>query len=789
MSVLSNLGAVLLKPVIREMSRARLPKIEGNLLVKGITGDVEIIRDEWGIPHIYAQNRADAIFAQGYVHAQDRLWQMELNRRAARGKLSEFLGKDALDADRTARTLGYERVGKKDWELLTPNEQDLMKDYCRGINAFLEHSGSRLPVEFELLKLEAEPWTPLDVCAFGRMMMSLLTWGWYDEIMRAKLIEAVGPEAAAEVDNEYPKENPCTLPKGIEFNMIHVDEKFRALSGPYMPQITGSNAWAIHGSKTKTGKPYLCNDPHLILKNPNIWYQVHIHCPELHASGVSAPGLPAILIGHNERISWGITLSYTDMEDVFIEKFTDDTCVSYMHEGRIMETEIIDEKIFVKGEKMPHVERVYNTIHGTVVSEISGNKHVKMTLCSMAYKPSRAFGGWFVLNTAKNWNDFVDGVKLIHAPGLNIVYADADGNIGYYNSGRIPVRSREEASVPMPGWTGENDWRHFVPFEEMPHALNPEQGFIVTANNKIEPEDYPHFLGSIYMNGYRANRLTRMIRAKEKLEPKDFVAMQMDYTCIPGKQFAQYFKGLEFETAELQRYADMLLAWDGVLRPDQVEGSLYQVGKYMAVRKMYEAALPDKQLVQELMGTGFHAIYAPVNSFLGHNTVALFRVLDNPDSFWLKKVGGREKVLKDGFKAGIDWLKLNYGLKPKNWQWGKVHAITFPHAMSAKEPLDKVFNVGPYPIGGDTDTPLQTFILSENSFDGELASASYRQIIDMSDLDRSQIIMPLGNSGNMASPYYKNQLKMWFDGELIPMAFSRKKVEEHARHTLWLKRT
>jgi penicillin amidase len=405
----------------------------------------------------------------------------------------------------------------------------------------------------------------------------------------------------------------------------------------------------------------------------------------------------------------------------------------------------------------------------------------------MAYRPGQSLKGWFLLNKAKNWNDFVEGVKHITAPGLNIVYADVNSNIGYYNSGKVPIRNKETASVPQPGWLSENDWKDFVPFEEMPHVLNPEKGYVITANHKIEPDDFPYFLGDIYMNGYRAHRLDEMIRRKEKLEPKDFTDMQMDFYCTPGKLFAAHYKNIKMDTVELQQYLDKLLAWDGVLDAERIEGSLYKVTKLMVVKKLFSSSIKDLKLVDELLGHGFHAVFGPVNAYLGHNTPILLRILDNEASLWLRAAGGKEKLLKDGLKSAIDWLKLNYGTKPSKWKWGTLHAIVFPHALSAQPPLDKVFDIGPYPIGGDTDTPFQTFIMSAEGYGGELSAPSYRQIIDFSDFDKSTVVMPLGNSGNMASPYYKNQLNDWFEGKHFPMCWTREKVEQHKKHRLVLR--
>ncbi|MCB9034138.1 MAG: penicillin acylase family protein [Chitinophagales bacterium] len=791
MSLLDEIAGAVGKPFTKHIaSRARLPKLDGNIYIDNIGENIDIIRDEWGIPHVYANTISDAIFAQGFVHAQDRLWQMELNRKAARGKLSEFLGKDALDSDRVARTLGYERIAKQDWDLLSEEVQNLIKRYCDGINAFIHHKESKLPVEFAILKHQPEDWHPIDVASFGRMLISLMTFGWYDEIMRAKLIAKIGVEAAEEIDNPYPKYNPVTLPNDIEINAFTVDGKFRALDGAFFPRINGSNAWSVHGSLTKTGKPFLCNDPHLTLKNPNIWYQMHIvsESEDFNVTGVSVPALPSILIGHNQHIAWGITLSYTDLEDIYIEKFTDDSLLHYEYDGAIKDTIIYEEKIQIKDQKIPHVEKVYATDRGVIVSDITNHNHQQLSLCSMAFRPGLSFQGWFDLDRAKNWDDFKTAVKCITAPGLNIVYADKEENIGYYNSGKVPIRDKQFAAVPQDGSLKENQWKEFVPFEKMPHALNPSKGYIITANNKIQSNEYEYFLGDIYMNGYRANRLTKMMDSKNKVGIADFTEMQMDWFCTPTVQYKSYFKDIIMPNAELQQLLDKLLAWNGVLDPNEIEGSLYKVSKQMIVKRMYRNMIQDKELIREYLGHGFHAIYAPINAFIGHNTTALFRVLDNPNSVWLAASGGKEKLLIDGFKDAVDWLKINYGTDLKKWNWGRLHAIVFPHAFTVVPALKKIFDVGPYEIGGDTDTPFQTFTINDEGFGGELGSASYRQIIDFSDFDNSKIIMPLGNSGNMASPYYKNQLRKWFKGEFIPMCFTRNKVEQHKQHELILKK-
>lgn len=786
MNAFEKLGAGLMKGGIKAWSAARLPKIEGKIRLSGLGEEVEIIRDRWGIPHIYAKSLHDLLFAQGFVHAQDRLWQMEVNRRAARGKLSEFIGPEALDADRMSRTFGYERVARQDLERLDENQLDIVRAYCAGINAATRHKSFKTPVEFSLVGLKPHTWTEVDVMSLSRLLTAQMSWGWYDEIIRAKLIGLVGPEAAAELDNTYPKGHAITLPKGIEYGKIAEPERLTAMDNPLFPKISGSNAWTVSGRLTDTGKPYLCNDPHLPITNPNIWYEIHLECPELRVSGVSFAGIPLVPIGHNAHISWGITLAFTDIEDLFVEQFTDDSCGTYIFKGKERKAVTVDEIIRVKGRHEPFVEKVILTEHGVVISDIIGHADQKLALNSMALKPGKVLWGWYLLNRAENWDMFTDAVSHLTAPGLNIVYADTAGNIGYYNSGKMPVKTRDEASLPMPGWTGEHDWDNFVPFREMPHALNPEKGYVVTCNHKVEPEDFPHFLGDIYMNGYRAVRLEAMFGQDKLFGPADFAAMQMDLTCLPGTAFAAFFKDLEF-TGKYEEARRQLTAWNGVLHTDSVAGSLYKVAKHHVVKRLYESGITDPKLIDELLGKGFHTSFGPANTFLGHNTSTLLRLLrDGEKSWWINQYGGRDKLLRDGFMEAVDWLSENYGDDMARWNWGRLHRIVLHHALSVKESLGHIFNLGPYSIGGDTDTPLQTCTLEPGKYGGTIAAPSYRQIIDLGDFDRSVSVMPGGQSGNMASPFYDNLVAEWLEGRFHPMCWSRKQVDKFARHRLTL---
>ncbi len=771
--------------VLTRMSRKRLPLIDGKLELAGLSASVEVVRDQWGIPHIYAENIHDLFFAQGFVHAQDRFWQMEVNRRTANGALSEIFGEIALETDRASRTFGFARLGQTDWENSDDNLRTAMQAYAEGVNAFLQHPDCYLPVEFSLLRYQPEPWRPEDSLAFSRVMIWQLSHAWHGEIIRAQLINAVGKERAAELEIEYPKDNPVTLPAGIEFNVLNKEGTLKGARGPFLNRGRGSNAWAVAGKKTTTGTPFLCNDMHLELRLPSLWYENHLVAENFNVSGVSLPGVPLVMVGHNANIAWGMTLAFTDAEDLFVEKINPNNPYQYEYNGKWLDAEVISESIKIKDRSEPHIEKVIITKHGPIISDVVGYSNEHLSVQSMALQPTKAFQGWMLLNQASSWNDFVDAVRCIEAPQLNIPYADIEGNIGYWVSGKVPIRSKGKGMVPAPGWTKEHEWIGEIPFEEMPHAFNPENGYIVTCNHKIISEEYPHFLGSVWMNGYRARRLVEVLESKEKVSPEDFKALHLDFTCIPGLEFISLLEGLETQDSDVQLALDRLRSWDGKLTPSSIGGTIYEVVRYFIVRNLLEPGL-GKELTISFMGKGFHPLLYRAHEFYGHDTVVMFRLLNNPDSWWLKNAGGREDLLNRSLKEAIIWLRKNLGKNPNKWMWGKIHRVTFPHAMVLRQPLDKVFNRGPFPIGGDTDTVCQTAITPEDPFDVKAWAPSHRQIIDMGDLAKSLMIYAPGQSGHLASTHYDDLIELWTKGDYHPMLWKRDQINAKAKGKLML---
>ncbi len=795
MSLLHTLLTPPLKAILTRMSQRRLPPTDGELHLTGLHAPVEVIRDRWGVPHIYAQNEHDLFFAQGYVHAQDRLFQMEISRRLALGRLSEIFGEMALDTDRMARRFGFPRLARQEWENAPDDLRALLTAYAAGVNAFIRTMGGTKEVGFSLLRLTPEDWHPQHTLAIVRVMIWELSHGWQGELVRAELAETVGPEHAADWEIHYPERNPLTLPEGIEFNRLDPDGSLHRARGPFLARGQGSNTWAVAASRSATGGAVLANDMHLKAGVPGVWYENHLVSEALQVSGVSIAGVPLVLVGHNARIGWGMTLAYVDAEDLFVERFDPQDPTRYLFRGEWRTAEVVEEPIVVKGRREPVVEKVVITHHGPVISPVvsygpalraEADFVERLTVASMALQPGEMVRGWWLLNKAANWDDFVEALRWIEAPQLCTSYADVEGNIGCWMTGKLPVRAKGDGRVPVPGWTGEYEWVGEVPFEEMPHTLNPQRGYLVNTNNKVVPDDYPHFLGEIWMNGYRARRLEQMITAKERLTLDDHAAMQTDVTSLPGQEFVAALEGFQPDDPDAALALRLLREWDFQLTPHTIGGTVYEVARYTLVRHLLLAAV-DEALANRIMGEGYHPLTLYASEFYGHDVVALLRFLRLPDNWWVQQAGGWEKWLTEGLREAVAWLRTHMGVEVAWWQWGALHRLHLEHLLGTQPPLGKIFNLPPLEIGGDTDTPFQTAILPQEPYEVRNFVPSHRQIFDLTDWDNARLVILPGQSGRLASPHYADQVALWHRGEYHPMLWSRAAVEAQAETQLTLR--
>lgn len=838
-----------------------LPIIRGRLKLKGLHARVEVVRDKWGVPHIYAQNDEDVFFAQGFVHAQDRLWHMELNRRLAGGRLSEMVGEAAFGTDRLMRIVGLHRAAKNDWMHASEETVLALNAYARGVNAFLETNRNKLPLEFTLLRFSPEPWRPLDTLVWIKIM----AWGqglnWDAELLRAAVLDKLGPERTAKLlGDDISLTNPIVLNHtpipGFDRLVTELREakKFLGVTTP----LGMSNNWVADGSKTVTGKPLLANDPHLPLQMPSLWYEAHLNTPEWQAAGVSLPGVPLIVLGHNAEIAWGVTNAFVDTQDLYIEQFDPQDPTRYRVGDSWQKAEVIREEIQVKGEKAPRMVDVTVTRHGPIMNEwweplrpkapvspgapltplmprddalLDGTRvsahppapvgrggteaavhmgrgevqGLKLALRWVGYDASRAVGAGIKLMCARNWAEFRDALRDWTEPALSFVYADRAGNIGYQLAGNTPVRKNGKGATPVPGWNDEYAWTGLVPFDELPHVFNPPEHLVVTANNRVVGKEYKHHLSLDTMNGFRAKRILDLIKAQEKLSADDYARIQKDVYCIPAETFQRltraFFEpivthpslhGRGMSAREALKAID---GWDCQLTADSVAGAIYETTLYFAMERLYRPWLGD--LTTEFIGVGFHPLLHPVGGgTIDRAYLIALRILENEETEWMVEKDAQSELVKrltsvdilaQALNEALQFLEMNVAFDMRKWQWGKLHRATFQHALGAVKPLDKLFNRGPFPFGGDTSTVWQAGFVPQMPIpdDGSF-SASWRQIMDVSDWDASRGVHPTGQSGHPASRHYADQMALWFQGEHHPLLWSRGKILEHQEGVLYL---
>lgn len=759
--ILQSMLASTLGPWIRYQSRKSFPQIGGNIYLKGLENPVQLNRDQHGITRIRAKGRNDLFFGQGFAHAQDRLFQMEMHRRISLGRLAEMFGPAALDTDRLVRTLGFQYIAEKTWERTSPKVREYYEAYSEGVNALLQ-SGQKLPVEFSLLKHTPEPWTPIDTVAFICFQGWSLSHGWSAALTRSRLMEKLSRKEMEELDFHYSEEHPSTLP--------HWNGPIRDVDKLLYPHQRegsgrGSNAWVISAKRSSTGHAILANDMHLPLKTPSIWYGMELQSDDgFHISGSTIAGTPCVWVGQNSHIGWGATLAFIDSEDLFLEQLDpkDETRYRFKEEWR--QAEVRTEKIQVKGGP-DHEEKVVVTHHGPLLHKFLPTTGSAISLCSITLRPYDTLDSLVALNEAKDWNEFRSAVSRLGATQLNLAYADKDDNIGYWMTGRIPIRAKGDGTVPIPGWTGEYDWTGEVPKEENPHTLNPPEGYIITCNNRVVDDSYPHFLGDVYMNGYRAKRLEELITSKEKVSPEDCRRFQFDVFSLPGTKMVSLLEKIHPKDPDAKKAIDLLRKWDGQLDIESIGGAVYQFFFASLSRAILIPKLGE-ELFYELMGRGPHPVVYSTTEFFGQWVGSLLRMLENPKTVW---ISDRDKLIVEALGEAVAGLRNTFGPQEKNWKWGQLHRASFPHTLSKKTVLDQIFSPKPVPVGGDTDTVYQTASLPDDSHENNNYSPSWRQVLDLQNPKNSGAMVAPGQSGQIGNAYYDDLILRWHVGEYFPL--------------------
>ena len=734
------------------------PKYKGKASVQGLDRDVKIITDTWGVPHIYADIESDLFFACGYIHANERMWQMDLTRRTGYGRLSELFGEALLERDKYVRVLGLKQAALKDYEQLPPEIKDILISYSRGINAWINSRKWKWPPEFSLLRYRPEPWSPLDSLIIKQVMAMLLSTDYPSEVVRSNLIYRVGQDKALQI-----------LEEGVEGPSFEaVKASLSSLMDQVYPQQT--NNWILSGDRTVSGKPLLANDPHLEISLPPVWYEMHLFCPTLNVTGVTIPGLPWVIIGHNETIAWGLSNSAVDSQDLFIEKFNKSQDMYWEKDGWIplMRRE---EVIRIKGRKEPERVEVLWTSRGPVISPHIVKSQNPISLKWTIHGGDRVLKAGYLLNKAKNWDDFSAALSLFDSPSQNFGYADKNDNIGYYLGGKIPLRTKESALFPFPSWREGGEWQGFLEADQKPTCYNPEEGLIVMANQNMLPEDFPFYVSADWDAPFRANRIKELLLRTEKHSVSSLQSLQQDIHSKKGELFLPLIKQIVGTEGKLKQALDILQNWD--LQMD--------TGSAPALYATFMNFLPE-EIFQDELGEDFRSF----DFFFRRKLAGTLRILSDPDSVWFDNtktsdIEKREDVIKSALLKAynrLDWLHGSH----ESWDWSRMNAIRYQHPLG-RFFLFRFFNLGTRPSNGNAFTVKVNYVTPHKTS----WSASYRQIIDLADWDNSKCVITSGQSGHFMSRFYDNQVSLWLEGEYHPMIFSQDEVEKNASSILFLR--
>jgi len=747
--------------------RLSLPKEKGEIAVPGLTSTVKVVRDRFGVPHVFAPADLDLFFAIGYIQAQDRMWQMELFRRAGFGRLSEIFGAQTLENDRFLRNLGFREAALKDYENLSAEVKEALVAYSQGVNAWMSTRRLDWPPEFLLLRYRPEPWGVLDSLVIKEIQALTLCTDYRSELARAKLAKKVGRERALQILEED-AEGPSGEGITEEFPGLQLARLF------FSSASRGSNNWAVAGNRTESGRPLLANDPHLDITLPPVWYEIHLSSPGFNVVGASFPGAPLVIIGHNAAIAWGVTNSGADVQDIYIEKLND-ARDSYFDGNGWKPLLKKEENIRVRGRKEPDKMDVLWTACGPLLSLAGTEDGTSYSLRWTIQEGGRIFESLYLLNRAQNWEEFCRALELWDVPSQNFVYADVAGNIGYYLSGRMPRRAKAAALFPVPGWEEKNQWTGYLDEEQKPHIFNPESGYIVTANNKIVPADYSFYISCDFDVPFRARRIEELILGRAKHSVDSFRIIQNDVFSKRAELFLSYIRRLEPAEEKARQARDLLNRWNGEMDAGP-EAALFSVFMNVLQEQTFEDELGEE--------------FQDFRRFFNSKQAGLLRLLDDPVSSWFDRQEtseheNRDDIFTVSLEKAYRWLEKKYGPADK-WDWTKIHALKFPHALG-RVPVFFFFNRGPFPLDGDPFCIKASF---SGDFSGDFAptaGVSFRQIIDLADFGRSVCVLTSGQSGHFLSRHYDDQISLWLKGEYRPMLFSSQDIEANAEAVLVFK--
>jgi penicillin amidase len=763
---------------VRSVARRGLPDYNAAVELSGVTDEVVVYRDAFGVPHIYAQNENDLYRAVGYCMAQDRLWQMDLLRRACTGHLSAIFGEEMVETDILMRSL---RMPEKSRMILEDADDPMARAcwaFADGVNQYITTHIDRLPLEFIILRYKPQEWLPEHSINLVGYMGWDLRLSWDEEVVLDKIRRLFGDAKAKELVPDMALQKTVVYP-GLESTILSASNHLRKLG---LAVFDGSNNWAVSGKKSVNGMPILANDMHLGLNSPGIWYQMHqVVEGTMNVTGVVLPGQPFVVAGHNDRIAWGFTNVMVDNTDFYSEKINPENPHQYELNGEWKEMEVKTEKIKVMGDQTVQEELRF-THRGPIVSRFHDTDDSAISMRWIGNDYSNELRSVYLVNRAANWDEFREAMSTFISVSQNTVYADVDGNIGLYCCAGVPIRKDGDSNTIFPGWTDEYDWQGIVPFDELPHSFNPESGAVSSANNRTAGDDYPHYISHWFYLPTRIDRIREMLEEKELLSVADFKRMHADQKSklvegIKPVIMTELEKSENWSVFEKQ-VLDLFSSWDGILTKSSPEASIFeeflcQFSENLLLDEMYD------ELYADFLDSGLLRDYAI------QNTMAARDSLWSDDKNTPDKAETFTDIVQKSFKDAVASLQENRGRNTGKWKWGEIHQLTLDHPLGSVKILDWLFrlNSGPYEVGGSNHTVCPYSYPLGEPFDVTWG-ASHRHIYPLANWDESLTVIPTGVSGIPASPYYCDQTRLYVENEYHPDYFSRDLVEKNAKYQM-----
>jgi penicillin G amidase len=789
------------------IARAALPQLDGRLAVRGLSAPVTVTRDSHGLPTIDASSLEDLFFAQGYVTAQDRLWQMDVIRRFAAGEMSELLGADLLKHDRKQRILGLRAASKRAEQSLSRRDRNYFEAYTRGVNAFIESHGKALPIEFRILRYTPRPWTVEDCMLMGARMVQDLNHGTFERALeKEKILAKLGPELTADlyINSSWRDRPPSAKAARIDQQNPDGDDEddeedkqdnggavAKALFGsaPFVGTspfgnanqtedpvlVPGSNNWVVSGQHTVTGKPLLSNDMHLGHQMPNLWYAVHLRSGSFDVTGVVVPGMPFVIVGHNRRIAWGFTNVGPTVEDVYVENFN--AAGQYQTPEGWRAPEHRTEVIHVKGKPNVNVDVVI-TRHGPIISDLLPGESRKLALRWTLYDSLN--DPFFDVDSAQNWTDFLKALSPWDTPSQNAVYADADGHIGYQATGHIPIRAAGDGSLPVSGADNQHEWTGYVPFEKLPRVSDPPSGILATANGRITPNGYSHNLSTEWGSPWRTERIYRVLDSGKKFAPPDMLALETDiysaFDRLCAERFVYALDHAKKVSARAAQAREMLRDWDGRLTAESAAATVENRARFELVRLLLEPKLgADSRTAKEGDSEEEELTWKQYRWFM--SSIWLENVLQKQPKRWLpSNYESYDALLATAVETAVTGPEAPKDLS--QWTWGKFSPIDIEHPILSRLPI-----VGKWSGPGLQEQSGGGYTVKQV---GRTFGPSERFTANLADLDQSTLNLVTGEGGNFLSPYYMDQWKAWYEGFTFPLPFSKEAVEKAKSHQLVL---